>query len=172
MAKSNRDDDDPEGPGYEVGYGRPPKATRFKPGKSGNPRGRPKGAKSIPALLEGELNRKIRVREGNRERMLTKRELLVRRLVANGVQKGGRDGELLLKLLASHAADADPASLPQPLDAQDEAILKRFMETLSVVNRSAGPNESEPVDEPEASYDQDEAEPDADPNPGEEDPTT
>jgi hypothetical protein len=172
MAKSNRDDDDPEGPGYEVGYGRPPKATRFKPGQSGNPRGRPKGAKSIPALLEGELNRKIRVREGNRERMLTKRELLVRRLVANGVQKGGRDGELLLKLLASHAADADPASLPQPLDAQDEAILQRFMETLSVANRSAGPNESEPVDEPEASDDQVEAAPDADPNPGEEDPTT
>jgi hypothetical protein len=172
MAKSDRDDDDPEGPDYEVGYGRPPKATRFKPGQSGNPRGRPKGAKSIPALLEGELNRKIRVREGNRERMLTKRELLVRRLVANGVQKGGRDGELLLRMLASHAAEADPASLPQALDAQDEAILRRFLETLQVANRSGEPEEPHPSDEPEASEDQDEAAPDADPNPREEDPTT
>lgn len=170
MAKSGDDDDGPEGSDYEVGYGRPPKATRFKPGQSGNPRGRPKGAKSIPALLEGELNRKLRVREGNRERMLTKRELLIRRLVANGVQKGGRDGELLLKLLASHAADADPASLPQALDAQDEAILQRFMETLPVANRSGKPGEPHTAGEPDASDDQEEAIPES--NPREEDPTT
>jgi hypothetical protein len=172
MAKSDNVDDGPEEPHYEVGYGRPPKATRFKPGQSGNPRGRPKGAKSIPALLEGELNRKIRVREGNRERMLTMRELLVRRLVANGVQKGGRDGDLLLRMLASHAADEGLASLPQALDAQDEAILRRFLETLQVANRSGEPEEPHPSGEPEASDDPDEAAPDADPNPGEEDPTT
>jgi hypothetical protein len=170
MAKSGDDDDGPEGPDYEVGYGRPPKATRFKPGQSGNPRGRPKGAKSIPALLEGELNRKLRVREGNRERMLTKRELLIRRLVANGVQKGGRDGELVLRLVASHAGEADPASLPQALDAQDEAILQRFMETLPVAGRSGKPDTPHPTDEPDASDDLDEAQPE--PNPGEEEPTT
>ena len=41
-----RGDDDPEveAAPYEVGYGKPPKATRFKPGKSGNPGGRPKGS--------------------------------------------------------------------------------------------------------------------------------
>jgi hypothetical protein len=27
---------------YEVGHGKPPKATRFQKGKSGNPKGRPK----------------------------------------------------------------------------------------------------------------------------------
>ena len=31
----------------KVGYGRPPLTTRFKPGESGNPRGRPKGSKSL-----------------------------------------------------------------------------------------------------------------------------
>lgn len=170
MAKSGDDDDGPEGSDYEVGYGRPPKATRFKPGQSGNPRGRPKGAKSIPALLEGELNRKLRVREGNRERMLTKRELLVRRLVANGLQKGGRDGELVLRLVASHAGEPDPASLPQALDAQDEAILQRFMETQPVANRSGKSDELHPADEHDASDDSDEAVPE--PTPGEEDPTT
>jgi hypothetical protein len=170
MAKSDNDDDGPEERHYEVGYGRPPKATRFKPGQSGNPRGRPKGAKSIPALLEGELNRKIRVREGNRERLLTKRELLVRRLVANGVQKGGRDGELLLRMLASHAADDGFASLPQALDAQDEAILQRFMEMQPVANRSTKPDAPNPTDEHDASDASDEAVPE--PNPGEEDPIT
>lgn len=169
MAKSGDDDERPEEPDYEVGYGRPPKSTRFKPGQSGNPRGRPKGAKSLPALLEDELNRKVRVRDGNRERMLTKRELLVRRLVANGVQKGGRDGELLLKLLAIHAAEADGASLPQALDAQDEAILRRFMETLPEVNKSQQPTDRHPADEAETPDDPDEAI--AEPNPTQEDPT-
>ena len=36
-------DDPEEEPSYEVGYGKPPQATRFQPGKSGNPKGRPKG---------------------------------------------------------------------------------------------------------------------------------
>jgi hypothetical protein len=63
---------------YEVGYGKPPKETRFKPGQSGNPRGRPKGSKNktshIPAENEERLKkvileecyRKIGVRDGDR----------------------------------------------------------------------------------------------------------
>ena len=31
---------------YEVGYGKPPEASRFKPGRSGNPKGRPRGSKN------------------------------------------------------------------------------------------------------------------------------
>jgi stress response protein YsnF len=33
---------------YDVGYGKPPKHSRFKKGKSGNPAGRPKGSKNKP----------------------------------------------------------------------------------------------------------------------------
>lgn len=36
----------PNDTGYEVGYGKPPKSTRFKKGQSGNPGGRPRGASS------------------------------------------------------------------------------------------------------------------------------
>jgi hypothetical protein len=41
---------------YEIGHGRPPKSTRFQPGKSGNPSGRPKGSKGLKALLMDELH--------------------------------------------------------------------------------------------------------------------
>ena len=38
---------------YEVGYGKPPKETRFRKGQSGNPKGRPKGAKNKAPALNG-----------------------------------------------------------------------------------------------------------------------
>ena len=44
---------------YEVGYGKPPKHTRFQPGQSGNPRGRPKGTKNLKTDLEEELSERV-----------------------------------------------------------------------------------------------------------------
>jgi hypothetical protein len=40
---------------YEVGYGKPPRETRFAKGQSGNPRGRPSGAKNFATLLREAL---------------------------------------------------------------------------------------------------------------------
>ena len=43
-----------------VGYCRPPAATRFQPGQSGNPSGRPKGAKGSRAIAKRVLMEKHR----------------------------------------------------------------------------------------------------------------
>ncbi len=51
MADRDRDDED-----YEVGYGKPPKHSRFPPGQSGNPKGRRKGSRGLKSDLEAELN--------------------------------------------------------------------------------------------------------------------
>lgn len=41
---------------YKVGPGNPPKETQWKPGQSGNPKGRPKGIKYVSELLTERLN--------------------------------------------------------------------------------------------------------------------
>ena len=51
---------------YEVGYKKPPKHTQFKKGQIANPKGRPKGAKSLPTLVDEELSAQVKVRIGSR----------------------------------------------------------------------------------------------------------
>ena len=66
------DGDDP------VGYGHPPRRTRFQPGRSGNPKGRPKGRRSIDVMLHDALSRRVRVQEDGKTRVLTIQEVIIR----------------------------------------------------------------------------------------------
>ena len=76
MAKDKTPDDD-----YEVGYGKPPKHTQFKPGQSGNPRGRPKKTKNVDALLEKELDTQVTLQEGGQPIRITKREAIIKQYI-------------------------------------------------------------------------------------------
>ena len=58
---------------YDVGYGKTPVSTRFSKGKSGNPRGRPKGSKRQPPY-DTILGQLVTVREDGCERRLTAAE--------------------------------------------------------------------------------------------------
>ena len=60
-----------------VGYGRPPVAKQFKPGQSGNPRGRKKGVKNVATIFNNALYRPVKIRIAGRARTLPKIEAIV-----------------------------------------------------------------------------------------------
>ena len=85
------DDDD------RVGYGRPPKHSRFKPGQSGNPRGRGKKRESLQDIVANVLFEKMEVRIGERTRKIANVNALMRTAVSRAL-KG--DYRFLMAVLA------------------------------------------------------------------------
>ena len=74
---------------YEVGYGKPPRSTRFKKGQSGNPRGRPSGSKNLSTLLSEALNEPVIVTENGRRRKISKRQAIIKQLVNQSAKGDG-----------------------------------------------------------------------------------
>ena len=88
MSKSPRDSKSPgkTGPGA-VGYKNPPADKRFKAGKSGNPRGRPKGHRNVATMTKDVLSRRVKVRsEGKTVEMRAVEAIF--RVLANGAAQG------------------------------------------------------------------------------------
>ena len=124
---------------YAIGYGRPPIATRFQLGRSGNPRGRPRGLKSIGKLLEEALSRRIVVHENGRERRIRMQEAIIQGLVNEAARRNASALKLLFLLLdrygQSGASEIDAGSL-QP---DDRAIIDSFLASLQIDAQTEGP---------------------------------
>ena len=84
---------------YVVGYRRPPKATQFAAGKSGNPKGRPKGSRSVGAVLKDILQQKIAVTENGKTRRIPALEVMLRRLANDAMRNDPNAIRLLLSLI-------------------------------------------------------------------------
>ena len=113
---------------YDVGFGKPPKSSQFKKGKSGNPKGRPKGAKSLKSVLQAELAQKLSVKEDGKAKKISKMEALAKRLVAQALSGDGRALSELLRQVNLHLGDVpdtDPALTSA--SEEDAEILAAFL---------------------------------------------
>jgi hypothetical protein len=112
---------------YAVGYGRPPKATQFAKGESGNPRGRPKGTRTVGAMLQEILRQKISVTENGKTRRLPALEVILRRLANDAMRSEPRALKLLLALNDRYGESAQIDLHLDDILAEDRAILASFL---------------------------------------------
>jgi hypothetical protein len=90
-----------------VGYAKPPKASRFKPGKSGNPLGRPLGSpnklprfgeEQVKSIIRGEFYREVEVVEGKRKFTSSAIAAIAHKLVGKGLSGDSRVAQMVLEL--------------------------------------------------------------------------
>jgi hypothetical protein len=105
-----------------VGYGRPPAEHQFRPGKSGNPSGRPKGARSFKSDLRDELGQVISISDGNKTVEVTKQRAIIKTLLAMAVAGDPRAIATIIGSCARAFVDDDgEADVEAP---EDRAIMR------------------------------------------------
>jgi hypothetical protein len=115
---------------YEVGYAKPPRHTRFKPGQSGNPKGRKRASKSTGSLLREILNETIVVREGSREKKLTRKEAWLRQTM-NGALKGDAKASATMIGLLREVGQIEP----EPVNPNEDARRRIAEEDYEIMRR-------------------------------------
>ncbi len=111
---------------YEVGYKKPPVATRFG-GPKENHRGRGRKSKNLKTELREELAQSIRTTVDGKTVRITKLRALVKALTHAGIKGNDRATSKVLELVLRLFGVEEDAE-PQPdLSAQDQAILDAFL---------------------------------------------
>ena len=129
MANEKKAIDPAPGGSYEVGYRKPPKRTRFQPGQSGNPRGRPKGTNNLKTDLMEELREKVLIREGDRSQKVSKQRALLKSVLNRAIKGDARAIGIALSTMMRLLETGEGApAVEEPLLDDERDILGAFAE--------------------------------------------
>jgi hypothetical protein len=112
---------------YDVGYRKPPKASRWRKGQSGNRRGRLKGTRNFKTELTEELGEIIDIKERGVARRITKQRALVKAMTAKAVQGDTRAANILINIIFRLLRPELIEDVPTDLTKEDQAILDTFV---------------------------------------------
>ena len=116
---------------YEVGYGKPPKEHRFPKGRSGNPKGRPKGSQNMQTIMSKVLGQKITVNEGGKTRQVTKREGVATAQVNKAIRGDTKAAEYVYRVDPLNSTQPTLRRSVEEMAAEDRAILEAFTRRLA-----------------------------------------
>lgn len=126
----------PENAEYEVGFKKPPAHSRWKPGQSGNPRGRPKRKRDFDTLIDDELGQTLRINENGQSRTLTKREIIIKGLVNDAMKGDPKARRMILPILMQQQT----IETFEP-DPEDRAAFEQLIAEHRPESGSAGASE-------------------------------
>ncbi len=114
---------------YEIGYGKPPKHSQFKPGESGNPKGRPKGARNLKTEIREVMQSTVTVTQDGQRKKISTRKAVVLRLTEKALSGNVQATRVLLDLIRNYDEE-EVADVAEELSADDAAILEMFAEKI------------------------------------------
>ena len=119
----------------KVGYGRPPKEHQFKPGQSGNPRGRRKNTKNYATIVEEILQRKLSITDRGKARIVPLIEAMLLKFAEVALRGNHKAAAFLLK--PNGAADQNDIS-PIDVSQDDQELLDAFIHRIKAQAKNEG----------------------------------
>jgi hypothetical protein len=132
--------------GTERNYRKPPKASQFKPGQSGNPNGRPKGVRNFKTDLDEALRALVEVSTNGGVRRIT-----TQKAVLQALAEKARDGDLraiqhLTSLILRPMDDNRSEAPATVLESNDRAILDEYYEERKALEANRATSGSIPAE--------------------------
>ena len=119
---------------FDIGYRRPPKASQFQPGRSGNPRGRPKGGRKVGAVLQELMNAKVTVTEHGRTRRVSRLEVMLLQLANDATRGDPRALKLILDVADRYGRQAEGSVQSEDMTSEDLEILADYLQRADPPN--------------------------------------
>jgi Family of unknown function (DUF5681) len=124
----------------EIGYGKPPKRTRFKKGQSGNPTGRPKASKNVASIVSQVCLRRVRVKsEDGKNYSMPIMEAVMTRLTNSAAKGDIRAARVCFDIVKMFPTVMEPALAAPP------SILVRFVDGKQGEPIREDPNEKRTI---------------------------
>ena len=127
MSKDREDSRKQEGDDEVFGYGKPPKKHRFKKGKSGNPNGRPKGAKGLKTDLKEVLAAPVTVSIGGKEYTGSRQKVTLVAMALRASMGDPRSAEMFIKTILSVLGPDDEGAAGERLSERDKELLEQLL---------------------------------------------
>jgi hypothetical protein len=114
----------------EVGYGKPPKERQFIKGRSGNPKGRPKGSRNLATSFVEVSREQITVTEGGRRRTMTKGDAIVHQVTNKAASGDVRAVREYFQIYKMFQATESAEEITPELSDRDNDLMKNFLKRM------------------------------------------
>ena len=111
---------------YEVGYAKPPASHQFKPGQSGNRRGRPPGRTNIATALRDAVQQKRPVTIGGKACEMSTLDVILRKQIEKAVVGDTKAFNAVMELLEGYAPDLLATATRKSVSQEDKELLADY----------------------------------------------